>query len=249
MQKKELRQEDNRKKIQDIMSRQSSKKKFIDRIMTGFAIICVISALIPLGSILIEVVKNGISAISIEFLTQPPGSFFLGHGGIAPAIQGTLIVVGLASLIGAPVGILAGIYLSEYAGNGIFPSAVRFFNDVLTGLPSIVMGIVGYVSIVLLLGSFSVWAGAFALSIIMIPIVVRVTEESFKIVPNSLREARPVSRNSKVENYIVYNYEKRQKWYTHRYCVGYLQNRRRNSSAYNDDTWNKFILYRIFWAN
>ena len=189
MQQKESRQEDNRQKIQDIMSRQSSKKKLIDRIMSAFAIVCVISALIPLGSILFEVVKNGITAISIEFLTQPPGSFFLGHGGIAPAIQGTLIVVGLASLIGAPVGILSGIYLSEYAGNGIFPSAVRFFNDVLTGLPSIVMGIVGYVSIVLLLGSFSVWAGAFALSIIMIPIVVRVTEESFKIVPNSIREA------------------------------------------------------------
>lgn len=189
MQQKESRQEDNRQRIQDIMSRQSSKKKLVDRIMSAFAIVCVISALIPLGSILFEVVKNGISAISIEFLTQPPGSFFLGHGGIAPAIQGTLIVVGLASLIGAPVGILSGIYLSEYAGNGIFPSAVRFFNDVLTGLPSIVMGIVGYVSIVLLLGSFSVWAGAFALSIIMIPIVVRVTEESFKIVPNSIREA------------------------------------------------------------
>jgi phosphate transport system permease protein len=189
MQQKESRQEDNRQRIQDIMSRQSSKKKLIDRIMSAFAIVCVISALIPLGSILFEVVKNGISAINIEFLTQPPGSFFLGHGGIAPAIQGTLIVIGLASLIGAPVGILSGIYLSEYAGNGIFPSAVRFFNDVLTGLPSIVMGIVGYVTLVLLLGSFSVWAGAFALSIIMIPIVVRVTEESFKIVPNSIREA------------------------------------------------------------
>ena len=170
------------------MSRQSSKKKLVDRIMTAFAIICVAFALIPLASILIEVVKNGISAISIEFLTEPPGSFFLGHGGIGPAIQGTLIVVGLASLIGAPVGVLAGIYLSEYAGNETFPSVVRFFNDVLTGLPSIVMGIVGYVTLVLLLGSFSVWAGALALSIIMIPIVVRVTEESFKIVPNSIRE-------------------------------------------------------------
>jgi phosphate transport system permease protein len=170
------------------MSRQSSKKKLVDRIMTAFAIICVAFALIPLASILIEVVKNGISAISIEFLTEPPGSFFLGYGGIGPAIQGTLIVVGLASLIGAPVGVLAGIYLSEYAGNGIFPSVVRFFNDVLTGLPSIVMGIVGYVTLVLLLGSFSVWAGALALSIIMIPIVVRVTEESFKIVPNSIRD-------------------------------------------------------------
>jgi phosphate transport system permease protein len=188
MQRKEIKQDNYREKIQDIMSRQSSKKKLVDRIMTAFAIICVAFALIPLASILIEVVKNGISAISIEFLTQPPGSFFLGHGGIGPAIQGTLIVVGLASLIGAPVGVLAGIYLSEYAGNAIFPSVVRFFNDVLTGLPSIVMGIVGYVTLVLLLGSFSVWAGALALSIIMMPIVVRVTEESFKIVPNSIRE-------------------------------------------------------------
>ena len=188
MQRKQPKQDNYREKIQDIMSRQSSKKKLVDRIMTAFAIICVAFALIPLASILIEVVKNGISAISIEFLTEPPGSFFLGHGGIGPAIQGTLIVVGLASLIGAPVGVLAGIYLSEYAGNGIFPSVVRFFNDVLTGLPSIVMGIVGYVTLVLLLGSFSVWAGALALSIIMIPIVVRVTEESFKIVPNSIRE-------------------------------------------------------------
>ena len=100
-----------------------------------------------------------------------------------------MVVVGLASLIGAPIGVLAGIYLSEYGGNGMFPSAVRFFNDVLTGIPSIVMGIVGYVTLVLLIGSFSVWAGALALSIIMIPIVVRVTEEAFKIVPNSIREA------------------------------------------------------------
>src|SRR5215210_5220063 len=189
MQQKESRKDNYREKIQDIMSRQSSKKKLINRIVSAFAIACVIFALIPLGSILIEVVKNGISAISIEFLTQPSGSFFLGGGGIAPAIQGTLVVVGLTSLIGAPIGVLAGIYLSEYGGNGMFPSAVRFFNDVLTGIPSIVMGIVGYVTLVLLIGSFSVWAGALALSIIMIPIVVRVTEEAFKIVPNSIREA------------------------------------------------------------
>ena len=100
-----------------------------------------------------------------------------------------MIVVGLASLIGAPIGVLAGIYLSEFAGNGIFPSAVRLFNDVLTGLPSIVVGIVGYIVLVLTIGSFSVWAGALSLSIIMIPIVVRVTEETIKIVPNSIREA------------------------------------------------------------
>ena len=138
---------------------------------------------------MIEVVINGARALSINFLTQTPGAIGSGLGGIGPAIEGTLIVVGLASAIGAPVGVLAGIYLSEFAGKGIFPSSVRFFNDVLVGLPSIVIGIVAYVTLVIALGSFSVWAGAFALSIIMIPIVVRVTEETLKIVPNSTREA------------------------------------------------------------
>ena len=118
-------------------------------------------------------------------MTQPPGAIGSAtSGGIAPAIQGTLIVIGLAALIGAPVGILAGVFLSEFApGNGLFPSAVRLFSDVLTGLPSVVIGIV------LTTGSFSVLAGSFSLSIIMIPIVVRITEETLKIVPNSIREA------------------------------------------------------------
>jgi phosphate transport system permease protein len=149
----------------------------------------VIFAIIPLGSILFEVFKNGASAISFEFLMEKPGSIGSGKGGIGPAIQGTLIVVGLGSLIGVPIGVLAGIYLSEYAkSNSKFAFTVRFFNDVLTGLPSIIIGIVGYILIVLSIGSFSVIAGAFSLSIIMIPIVTRVTEETLKIVPNSIRE-------------------------------------------------------------
>jgi phosphate transport system permease protein len=171
------------------MSRRSSRRRFVDKIVSVLAILCVILAIVPLGSILIEVVRNGVAALSINFLTQTPGAIGSGLGGIGPAIQGTLIVVGLATAIGVPIGVLAGIYLSEFAGNGIFPSSVRFFSDVLVGLPSIVIGIVGYVTIVLAIGSFSVWAGAFALSIIMIPIVVRVTEETLRIVPNSLREA------------------------------------------------------------
>ena len=165
----------------------------IDKMVSIFSIACVLAAIIPLGSILLEVIKNGASAISIQLLTQPPGAIgatLEDSGGIAPAIQGTLIVVGLASAIGVPIGILAGIYLSEFApGNGLFPSAVRLFNDVLTGLPSVVIGIVGYITIVLTIGSFSVLAGAFSLSIIMIPIVVRITEETLKVVPNSIREA------------------------------------------------------------
>jgi phosphate transport system permease protein len=175
--------------LQNAMERKSSRKRIINRLVTASCIICISLAIVPLGSILVQVIINGASAFSIEFLTQSPGSIGSGKGGIGPAIQGTLITVGIASIIATPVGVLAGIYLAEFAGNGPFPHAVRFFNDVLTGLPSIVLGIVGYIVVVLAIGSFSVWAGSFALSIIMIPIVVRVTEESLKVVPNSLREA------------------------------------------------------------
>jgi phosphate transport system permease protein len=178
-----------KERLQDMMLRRSSRRKLVDKIVSISAIFSVILSVVLLGSILIEVVINGARALSINFLTLTPGAIGSGLGGIGPAIEGTLIVVGLASAIGAPVGVLAGIYLSEFAGNGIFPSSVRFFNDVLVGLPSIVIGIVAYVTLVIALGSFSVWAGAFALSIIMIPIVVRVTEETLKIVPNSTREA------------------------------------------------------------
>ena len=180
---------DYRLLLHERMKKTYRKRIIIDRLATIFAIVCVVAAIIPLGSILLEVVKNGASALSLEFLVAPQGSIGSGKGGIGPAIQGTIIVVGLASLIATPVGVLTGMYLSEFAGNGIFPSAVRFLNSVLTGLPSIVIGIVGYVTIVLVLGSFSVWAGALSLSIIMIPIVVIVTEETLRIVPHSLREA------------------------------------------------------------
>jgi len=184
-----IERKDYRLALHGRMKKTYRKRIIIDRLATIFAIVCVVAAIIPLGSILLEVVKNGVAALSVEFLIASQGSIGSGTGGIGPAIQGTIIVVGLASLIATPVGVLTGIYLSEFAGNGIFPSAVRFLNSVLTGLPSIVIGIVGYVTIVLVLGSFSVWAGALSLSIIMIPIVVIVTEETLKIVPHSLREA------------------------------------------------------------
>jgi phosphate transport system permease protein len=175
--------------LQKTVNKKYRRRQLVNRLVTILTIVCVIAAVVPLVSILLEVVKNGVSAISFEFLTQPQGSMGSGTGGIAPAIQGTIIVVGIASLIAAPIGVLAGIYLSEFAKKGLFADLVRFFNDVLTGLPSIVIGIVGYTAIVLTIGSFSVIAGALSLSIIMIPIVVRVTEETLKVVPYSLREA------------------------------------------------------------
>ncbi len=176
--------------VQEHVAKNTKKRKVFNNFMTVLLFVFVIIAIIPLASILFEVIKNGVGALSFEFLFSPPGAFGSGDGGIGPAIQGTLIVVGFASLIGAPVGVLAGVYLSEYSGSSKhFAYFLRLFNDVLTGIPSIVIGITGYIALVLTLGSFSIIAGAFVLSIIMIPIVARVSEETLKLVPNTLREA------------------------------------------------------------
>ena len=177
--------------IQSGVEKNAKKRKIINNIVTVILFGFVIIAIIPLVSILVDVFRNGFAAFNLNFLTLPPGSIGSSNGGIGPAIQGTFIIIGLASIIGVPIGILAGVYLSEYAPSSRykkFAYFVRLFNDVMTGIPSVVVGIVGYITIVLTLGSFSILAGAFALSIIMIPIVTRVTEETLKLVPNSLRE-------------------------------------------------------------
>jgi len=163
-------------------------RKFKDRLVFVCCLICVIVAIIPLGSVLFEVARNGIPVVSLEFLTQPPGVIGEREGGIANAIQGTLITIGLTCVIGVPVGLITGIYLAEFGANK-YGKTIRFFADVLTGFPSIVVGIFAYLLVVLAIGSFSAIAGAIALAIIMIPIVARTTEESLKLVPNSIREA------------------------------------------------------------
>jgi len=141
-------------------------------------------AVIPLVSIIVEVIVKGAPVLSVNFLIADGL-----HGGIGPAIQGTLILIGLTSLIGVPIGILSGIYLAEY-GNNKYASAMRSINDILTEFPSIVIGITAYTVIVIgVTGSFSPLAGAIALSFMMIPIVARTTEESLKLVTNSVREA------------------------------------------------------------
>ena len=164
------------------------KRLLVDKIVRIIVFACVIIAIIPLGSILAEIFKNGAAAISYEFLTATPGAIGTGEGGIGPAIQGTLIIIGLSSLIGIPIGILSGIFLSEFGENRL-AQVVRFFNDVFMEFPSIVLGIFAFLMIVLVLGHFSIWAGAFALSLIMFPIVARTTEESLKMVPMTYREA------------------------------------------------------------
>jgi phosphate transport system permease protein len=165
-----------------------NKRKIIDRVMSFLTAACVIIAIIPLLSILYTVTINGISAINLDFLTQLPKPVGEAGGGLGNAIQGTFIVVGIACLIGLPVGVLSGVYLSEY-GENRFGRMVSFVADVLTGTPSIVAGMFGYTFIVLYFGSFSAIAGGVALSVLMIPIVARTTEESLRLVPGSIREA------------------------------------------------------------
>ncbi len=165
------------------------RRLVIDKIVKGIVFGCVIIAIIPLGSILVEVFTNGSAALSIKFLTQIPGAVGSEDaGGIGPAIQGTIVLISMSSLIGVPVGVMGGIFLSEY-GNNRYGRTVRFFNDVLAEFPTIVIGIFAFAMIVLTLGNFSVWAGTFALSIIMLPIITRTTEESLKLVPITYREA------------------------------------------------------------
>ena len=180
--------QERRQEYRSLFKQNVEKRLVVDKIVRIIVLACVIIAIIPLGSILVEVFKNGIAAISYEFLTETPGAIGSGEGGIGPAIQGTLIIVGLSSLIGVPIGVMSGIYLSEYGDNKLARS-IRFFNDVFMEFPSIVLGIFAFLMIVLILGHFSVWAGAFALSLIMFPIVARTTEESLKMVPVTYREA------------------------------------------------------------
>ncbi|PJC50758.1 MAG: phosphate ABC transporter, permease protein PstA [Nitrosopumilales archaeon CG_4_9_14_0_2_um_filter_34_16] len=179
---------ERRQEYRTLFKQNVKNRLLVDKAVRIIVFACVIIAIIPLGSILVEVFKNGISAISYEFLTATPGSIGSGKGGIGPAIQGTLIIIGLSSLIGVPIGVMSGIYLSEYGDNKL-ARFIRFFNDVFMEFPSIVLGIFAFLVIVLILGHFSVWAGAFALSLIMFPIVARTTEESLKMVPITYREA------------------------------------------------------------
>jgi len=177
-----------RQEYRSLFKQNVAGRLVVDKAVRIIVFSCVIVAIIPLGSILIEVFKNGITAISFEFLTATPGSIGTGQGGIGPAIQGTLIIIGLSSFIGIPIGVMSGIFLSEYGDNKL-ARFIRFFNDVFMEFPSIILGIFAFLMIVLVIGHFSIWAGTFALSLIMFPIVARTTEESLKMVPMTYREA------------------------------------------------------------
>jgi phosphate transport system permease protein len=155
-----------------------------------FVVACglsVLIALLPLAMILFFVVSQGVQALNVEFFTAMPKPVGEPGGGMLNAFVGTLILIGLAALIAIPVGVISGVYMSEYAGTRI-ATAVRFAADTLNGVPSIVIGIFVYGIAVLPFRQFSALAGGLALGVMMIPIIARTTEELLLLVPGSLRE-------------------------------------------------------------
>jgi len=165
------------------------RRKLTNRVMTGLIVLAFVIALIPLFSLLYQVVKRGLPGISWEFFTTSSRGV-IGGGGAAHAIVGTLVITAVTAAISVPIGILAAIYLNEYGG-GRLRRALTFFVDVMTGIPSIVAGLFAYALFALFLGPGIRLGlmGAVALSVLMIPIVIRSSEEVLKIVPNHLREA------------------------------------------------------------
>ncbi|HEX5464058.1 MAG TPA: phosphate ABC transporter permease PstA [Burkholderiales bacterium] len=164
------------------------RRRIVNRMMLGVAGAAMAFGLFWLGWILFTLFAAGLQGFALTLFTQmtpPPGS----NGGLANAIAGSVLMSAAATAIGTPVGILAGTYLAEFGHRGWLAPATRFINDILLSAPSIVIGLFIYALYVVYVRHFSGWAGAFALALIVIPVVVRTTDDMLKLVPNSLREA------------------------------------------------------------
>jgi phosphate transport system permease protein len=165
------------------------RRKLIDLLARWGCVAAVLIALVPLVSVLSYVLAKGIGGLHWTFFTELPKPVGETGGGFGNALAGSLILVGLACAVGIPVGVLSGVYLSEFGKQGRLANAVRFSADVMSGVPSIAVGIFVYTLIVLSMRRFSALAGGIALGILMLPTVTRTTEELLKLVPDSLREA------------------------------------------------------------
>jgi phosphate transport system permease protein len=168
--------------------RHHTYRKLKSNLMVGATVAATVIALVPLFLVLSYLLSKGASSINWAFFTRMPAPVGQSGGGMANAIVGTLELVGIAALVGVPVGIGAGIYLAENRGY-FFTQFVRFAADVMMGVPSIVIGIFAYALFVRPFGGFSTLSGALALAIIMIPLVTRTAEEMILLVPHELREA------------------------------------------------------------
>ena len=178
----------NLSKSESVLPSLSLWRRSMNSAATLLAGAAVLLVLLPLAAIFIYLVYKGIGAINWAFLTQTPKPVGEVGGGMANAIAGTVLILFIASIMGVPIGIGAGIYLAEYGQNRL-GNLIRFTADVLNGVPSIVVGIVAYAIVVLGQGHFSALAGGFALAIMMIPTITRATEEMLLLVPRAVREA------------------------------------------------------------
>jgi phosphate transport system permease protein len=163
-------------------------RRSLNHLVTGLCALMVVAALIPLGSLLWLVVSRGLPGLTPSFFTSLPTPVGEPGGGVGNSILGTLMLVGLACLLGLPLGIGAGVFLAE-KGDGPFGRAVRFTAEVFSGVPSIVVGIVAYGLVVIPMHRFSMMAGSLALALLMVPTLARTTEELVRLVPPTLREA------------------------------------------------------------
>jgi phosphate transport system permease protein len=159
-----------------------------DRLFVAGIVLLSFLAVVPLLLILFYIIKNGISVINWDFLARLPNPMGEEGGGIVNAIVGTLMLIVIACLFSVPVGITTGIYLNEYR-KGAIAEMVRLAVEVIMGIPSIIIGIIAYTWIVIPLGSFSALSGGVALAIMMLPVIIKSTEETLKLIPNTLREA------------------------------------------------------------
>lgn len=163
------------------------RRRVVDRLMLGIVILLTALALLPLGFILIYVVIKALPALNLGFFTQTPEPVGIAGGGMLNAIVGTLLLVSMASIMAIPVSILTGIYLNE-RGSSRFANIVRLLTNTLAGVPSIAAGLFAYTLVVIAMGGFSAFSGSVALAILMMPVMVRATEEGLRMVPRELRE-------------------------------------------------------------
>jgi phosphate transport system permease protein len=169
----------------------SSRRRIVDRGMRGLMLVLTLIALVPLVLIVYYLLAKGLKAWNADFFTTDPTGRFLGDpGGIKSAIWGTILMVALASAIAIPIGIGVALYLVEYGKRGRFANAVRYFVDVMTGVPSVVFGLFIYIVLVVTKvgGTFAGWKGSVALALLMLPVVTRASEVVLNLVPDSLRE-------------------------------------------------------------
>jgi ABC-type spermidine/putrescine transport system permease subunit II len=165
-------------------------RRFMDQLVRGLIWFCLLVAIVPLGLVTYYVIVKGGSTINWAFLTdriprQPQSA----TGGIGPAIVGTLLVTGVAALIAIPLGVLGAIYLNEYGKNSALARTIRTMSDVMTGVPSIMMGLFIYLGVVLVFGEKNALAGGLALACLMLAVVIRSSEEMLRLVPDELRQA------------------------------------------------------------